>query len=32
MMKKENRMTGSEAGDLVAAILAQRVDLTKKTE
>ena len=31
-MRKENRMTGSEAWDLVSPILAQLVDLTKNTE
>ena len=31
-MKKENRMTGSEAWDLVSPILAQLVDLTKNTD
>ena len=31
-MKKENRMTGSEAWNLVSPILAQLVDLTKNTE
>ena len=31
-MKKENRMTGSEAWNLISPILAQLVDLTKNTE
>ena len=31
-MRKENRMTGSEAWNLVSPILAQLVDLTKNTE
>ena len=31
-MRKENRMTGSEAWNLISPILAQLVDLTKNTE